>query len=230
MLTQIATESGPVAANRVRSSISSIWALKAGRAEANPAAFTNKEHEKPRARVVTAAELRQIWAALPQGDFGTIVRLLILTGQRRNELGDLRRSETDFKRDTITLPPERVKNGRQHSVPMSEPVRSLIKAIPKTDGRDLVFGYGEGGFSGWSRCKEQLDASLEPPITDTVWFQSAAARAERICFTNGRISFDSPYGDLAGTPRQGQAFFYFGKEPLKFADRFRDIGIVGSFR
>ena len=113
---------------------------------------------------------------------------------------------------------------------MSEPVRSLIKAIPKTDGRDLVFGYGEGGFSGWSRCKEQLDASLEPPITDTVWFQSAAARAEQICFTNGRISFDSPYGDLAGTPRQGQAFFYFGKEPLKFADRFRDIGIVGSFR
>jgi len=72
LLTQIATESGPVAANRVRSSISSIWALKAGRAEANPAAFTNKEHEKPRARVVTAAELRQIWAALPQGDFGTI--------------------------------------------------------------------------------------------------------------------------------------------------------------
>ncbi len=166
LLRAIATESGPVAANRVRSSVSAMfgWAMKAGRAETNPAAFTNKENERPRSRVLTAAELRQIWTALPDGDFGTIVRLLILTGQRRNEIADLRRSEIDLKRGTITLPPERVKNGRQHIVPMSDPVRALIKATLKTDERDLVFGWGEGGFSGWSRCKERLDASLQPPM------------------------------------------------------------------
>lgn len=79
LLTTIAAESGPVAANRVRSSISAMfnWAMKAGRAEVNPAAFTNKENERPRARVLDSNELSQIWAALPEGDFGTIVKLLV---------------------------------------------------------------------------------------------------------------------------------------------------------
>jgi integrase len=162
LLTALATESGPVAANRVRSSLSSMfnWAMKAGEVEANPAAFTNKETERPRARVLGADELREIWKALPKGDFGAIVKLLILTGQRRNEFGDLHWSEVDLKRGAINLPPERVKNNRAHVVPMSEPVRALIKATPKTEGRDFIFGYGAGGFSGWSRCKERLDASI----------------------------------------------------------------------
>jgi integrase len=162
LLTTIAAESGPVAANRVRSSISAMfnWATKAGMVESNPAAFTNKETERPRARVLSADELRETWNALPKGDFGTIVRLLILTGQRRNEIGDLHWQEIDFKRGSITFPPERVKNNRQHVVPMSESVRALIKAISRIEGRDLIFGYGNGGFSGWSRCKERLDAAI----------------------------------------------------------------------
>jgi integrase len=162
LLTAIAAGSGPVAANRVRSSISAMfhWAMKAGIAEANPAAFTNKEGERSRSRVLNAGELREIWTALPEGDYGSIVRLLILTGQRRTEIGDLRWSEIDLKRGVICLPPERVKNFRQHSIPMSEAVRSIVRAIPKTEGRDFVFGYGTGGFSGWSRRKERLDAAI----------------------------------------------------------------------
>jgi integrase len=165
LLSNIATESGPVAANRVRSSISAMlnWAMKAGRAESNPAAFTPKENEKPRERVLTSGELAKVWTSLPEGDFGIIVKLLILAGQRREEIGGLRWSEIDMKRGTITLPPARVKNNRQHVIPMSEPVRSLIKAIQKTPGRDFVFGYGDGGFSGWSRCKERLDAAVTLP-------------------------------------------------------------------
>jgi aryl-alcohol dehydrogenase-like predicted oxidoreductase len=54
--------------------------------------------------------LREIWAALPEGDYGNIVKLLILTGQRRTEIGDLRWSEIDLKRSVIALPPERTKN------------------------------------------------------------------------------------------------------------------------
>jgi integrase len=162
LLTAIAAGSGPVAANRVRSSISAMfhWAMKAGIAESNPAAFTNKEGERPRSRVLSVGELRDIWTALPEGDYGSILKLLILTGQRRTEIGDLRWSEIDPKRGVICLPPERVKNTRRHTIPMSEAVRSIVRAIPKTEDRDFVFGYGTGGFSGWSRCKERLDATI----------------------------------------------------------------------
>ena len=165
LLTTLAQESGPVSANRVRSSISAMfnWAMKAGRAETNPAAFTNKENEKARERVLTDHELAKVWNALPEGDFGTIVKLLALTGLRRDEIGSLCWSEIDMKRGTITLPPARVKNNRQHIIPMSEPVRALIKAIRETPGRDFVFGYGNGAFSGWSRCKERLNAAVALP-------------------------------------------------------------------
>jgi integrase len=163
LLKTLASNSGPVASNRVRASISAMlnWAMKDGKAESNPAAFTNKQAEHFRSRILKQDEIARVWAALPQGDFGTIVRLLILTGQRRAEIGDLRHSEIDLKRGTITLPVERTKNGRQHVVPISEPMRALIKAIPQTDGRDFVFGYGDGGFAGWSKSKERLDATLD---------------------------------------------------------------------
>jgi integrase len=161
LLRAIAAERGPVAANRVRSSISAMfsWAMKEGTAEANPAAFTNKQDEHSRERVLSPGELREIWAVLPPGDYGTIIKLLILTGQRRTEIGDLHWSEISAKRGTITLPPERVKNSRAHTIPMSAEVRSIIKAR-KANGRDFVFGFGNGGFSGWSRCKERLDAAI----------------------------------------------------------------------
>jgi integrase len=136
------------------------WAMRAGIAEANPAAFTNKEGERTRSRVLSAGELREIWTALPEGDYGSIIRLLILTGQRRTEIGDLRWSEIDLKRCIISLPPERTKNTRRHVIPMPEAVRSIVRATPKTEGRDFVFGYGNGGFSSWSRCKRRLDATI----------------------------------------------------------------------
>jgi integrase len=162
LLASIATANGAVTANRVRASISAMlnWAMKAGMAEANPAAFTNKEPEGSRSRVLHTDELRQIWTTLPPGDYGTILKLLILTGQRRTEISDLRWSEINAKRGTITLPPERVKNGRQHIIAMSKPVRSLIAATLQQDGRDFLFGYGSTGFAGWSKSKERLDAAI----------------------------------------------------------------------
>jgi len=161
LLTAVAASSGPVMANRLRSTLVAMfgWAMRAGRAEANPAAFTNKEPEKARSRVLSDAELAKVWAVLPEGDFATIVRLLMLTGQRRDEIGSLAWSEINLKRGTITLPPERVKNNRTHIIPMSQPVRALIEGVRKTPGRDFVFGIGDGAFSGWSRCKERLDVA-----------------------------------------------------------------------
>jgi len=61
--------------------------------------------------------------------------------------------------------------------------------------------------------------------TDTSWFHKAAEASSAICFTRGRIRFTNTDGSAAA-PSQGQAFFYFGPDPMKFAAVFRDIGFV----
>lgn len=61
--------------------------------------------------------------------------------------------------------------------------------------------------------------------TDTRWFHTLAATARAICFTRGRIKFESPSGAKAA-PTQGQAFFYFGDSPKLFRDVFSDVGFV----
>jgi len=142
------------------------WAVREGLLEINPVAGTGKADEGgSRERVLSDAELAEVWAALGEDQFGDIVRLLILTAQRREEIGGLRWSEIDFERGVIVLPPQRTKNNREHVVPLAPPAMAILKRQPrrKVDGgrpRDLIFGHGQGGFSAWSDCKENLDRRL----------------------------------------------------------------------
>lgn len=160
-LAEIETTSGPVARNRVRSSLSAffVWTIKEGLLEINPVAGTGKADEGgSRERVLSDAELAEVWAALGKDQFGDIVRLLVLTAQRREEIGALRWSEIDLDRALIILPPARTKNKREHAIPLSAPALAIFARQSRR--RDLVFGYGKGGFSGWSDCKEALDARI----------------------------------------------------------------------
>src|SRR5262249_40278954 len=163
-LGEIETTNGPVARNRVRSSLSAFfsWAVTEGLLENNPVQGTAKLDEGgSRERILTSAELRELWSALedePNAQFADIVRLLILTGQRREEIGGLRWSE--IERGLIVLPPTRTKNSRQHEVPLSRQAKAIIERQPKRKGRDFIFGIGELGFSGWSDCKARLDQAL----------------------------------------------------------------------
>jgi len=159
-LDSIARHSGPVSANRARTSLSALfaWAMRKGLHDSNPVVATETRKEKSRHRVLTDPELSTVWNMLGDGDYADILRLLILTGQRAREIADLRRSEIDFDRDLISLPAERTKNARPHEVPMSGAVRDILKA--RTGTRDFVFGVGAGGFSGWTRCKERLDRRI----------------------------------------------------------------------
>ena len=152
-LNSIAAESGAVTANRVRSTMSAMftWGMKEGLVLANPIIATNKRAEKPRDRVLTGTELGLVWRSLGAGDYGTIVKLLLLTGQRMNEIAALRWSEIDFDRGVISLPSERTKNHRPHEIPMAKTARSLLAARSKSNGREYVFGEGAGPFSGLSR-------------------------------------------------------------------------------
>jgi integrase len=165
------TTIGPVQANRTRTSLVAFlnWAAGEGFIDSNPAQFTNRNPEQSRSRVLSDAELAKIWHALPPAgdDFGDIVRLLILTGQRRGEIGDLAWGEIDFERATITLSPERVKNKRQHVIPLSATALAILQARPgaqpQYSGRQPVFGRGQNGFSGFGECKERLDKAVQLP-------------------------------------------------------------------
>lgn len=160
----IARDHGLVSADRARAALSAFfsWAMGEGLAEANPVIGTNKAagEIKARDRVLTDKELATVWNGLPENDYGRIVRLLILTGCRRDEIGSLRWSEIGKEARLIALPGERTKNGRVHDVPLSKAALEIIDSIPRRINRDFVFGEGKGGFSGWSKAKAALDAQL----------------------------------------------------------------------
>jgi integrase len=161
-LNVVAKQSGAVTANRTRASLSAMfgWAMREGIALSNPVMNTGKREEKSRDRVLSDTELVTIWDALEDDHYGAIIKLLMLTGQRANEIAGFQKPEIDFDRDLITLPAERTKNGRVHQLPMSRTVREILQAQVKTDDRNFVFGYGVGPFSGWSKSKQKLDERI----------------------------------------------------------------------
>jgi hypothetical protein len=115
-LGKIAVENGAVSADRARAALSSFfaWAIGEGLCDANPVVGTNKHFDgaKSRDRVLSDREIANIWHALPDTDYGAIVRLLILTGQRREEIGGLRWSEIDLEERVVGLPHARKMAGR----------------------------------------------------------------------------------------------------------------------
>lgn len=176
LLTDIAAANGPTAANHVRASLSAFfsWAMCEGLSETNPVIGTNRAVETgSRERVLADSELRSIWNGLDDDDdYGSIVRLLALTGQRRDEIGGLRRSEVDLDKALISLPAERTKNKRPHDVPLSPPALAILRhwLSRRSDDREYVFGSGaKAGYQGWSNSKELLDKRMseaDEPITN----------------------------------------------------------------
>ena len=155
----------PVTANRVRTSLATLfsWAIGEGLVQINPVTGTLRTKEKSRDRVLDPAELRAIWNSLGDDHFGSIMKLLALTGQRAAEISGLRWSE--LKDDVVILPAERTKNHREHIVPLSEPARAIIAAQPRRSGadgelRDLIFGFGDGPFSGWGKSMVALNKRI----------------------------------------------------------------------
>jgi integrase len=158
----LAETSGPYAANRGRAYLSAMfnWAIREGIVGSNPAANTNKarQQEKSRDRVLSDDELRLILSCAGGGEYGTIIHLLALTGQRREEVGAMSWSEVSGS--VWTIPPSRTKNSRPHEVPLSlQAVTALDRNLRRAD-RDLVFGTRAGPFSGWSKAKAALDKRI----------------------------------------------------------------------
>jgi len=161
LLGEIETNSGAVTRNRARSALSGFfaWCITEGLLDANPVSGTAKADEGgSRERTLTVDELRQLWRTLGDDAFSDVVRLLLLTGQRRTEVGNLQWSEIDLARKLIILPPARVKNSRQHEVPLSAQALAIIERQPRRNATDYL--WGTRGFIHWERAKAALDARL----------------------------------------------------------------------
>jgi integrase len=164
LLREITRDHGRTAAARARGNLSALfaWALREGVTASNPVVGTNDPAEgiAPRDRVLTAEELKAIWKQCQDDDFGRIVRLLLLTACRRDEIGGLRWSELDLETGKMLLPKERTKPGRPLALTLPDCARSILKAAPRRAGRDLVFGGGKAGFSAWSYCTLSFNARV----------------------------------------------------------------------
>lgn len=120
--------------------------------------------ERARERALSDAELRLLWKAADEDDwpFGPLTKLLILTGQRRAEVGGMRWPEVNLGKKTWSIPSGRTKNNRAHEVPLADAAMALVKKLPKIKGEaGLVFTTnGKRPVSGFTRAKDRLAASM----------------------------------------------------------------------
>jgi integrase len=142
------------------------WAMTQGLAEANPVVGTGKP--KPaaaRERVLSDDELAAVWKACEDlGDYGRIIRLLTISGQRRGEVGGIAWGELDRDRDVWTIPATRTKNARQHVLPIMPAMLAILADVPRRVSRDLLFGLRGNGYTAWGDGKTALDAKLKGKI------------------------------------------------------------------
>lgn len=120
--------------------------------------------EVSRDRVLTDDEIRAFWGATGRMGypFGPLFRLLLLTGQRLSEVGEMTWAELDLSDRLWTIPRQRAKNDVAHGVPLSEVAMGIIGNLPRVAG---PVGYvfttnGRSPVSGWSRAKRNLDREM----------------------------------------------------------------------
>jgi integrase len=160
-LLRVSKQSGEPTAIALRSALNALsdWAMQMGLAESNPVIGSFKPPKQAtRDRVLDDSELAMIWRALADADYGKIIRLLILTGCRRQEIGAMGWSEFSPDMSTWTLPPSRSKTGKPHKLPVTPLMREVIASICRRDGHDNLFGRKQ--FTGWGIGKRALDEKL----------------------------------------------------------------------
>jgi integrase len=167
--TDLAASVGNATANVTRASLSGFfgWCVTQGLIEENPVRGSRIAETKERERVLTIPDLVAVWRACNQvticgGAYRDIVRLLILTGLRREEIGGLRFDE--IHDDRIELPPSRTKSRRAYVSPLSGPALAVLQpwvarsATVPAPGSPFVFGSHP--FVSWSLGKRMLDKVL----------------------------------------------------------------------
>lgn len=136
--------------------------------------IANRQAPVKQTRALSDDELRAIWhAAGRQGlAFGRVIRLLMLTGQRKGEIAAMRWDEVDWDRQMVVLPAGRVKNrAGDHEVALSEPAMQILRearasyeALGLRSGLVFPSDTGETPISGWAKLKKNLDQTVRGEI------------------------------------------------------------------
>jgi integrase len=167
-VTDIGLKRTLIVAKRARVQLSAFfaWAVAQDLCEANPVIGTKQPlvDDEESDRVLSDIELARVWNACRDDEYGRIIRLLILTGCRRQEIGGMCWSEFDDPKNPSkwTLPKGRSKNNRAHTLPVLPMIQAVLDTVPKMASRDTLFGVKGGGFTGWSENKRMLDERLGP--------------------------------------------------------------------
>ena len=114
-----------------------------------------------RTRVLSDDEVKAIWSASgPEGRWSLWIKLLILTGCRNREVRGASWSEFDLEAEIWTIPADRSKNGRPHTIFLTKPMLALLEAVPRFRDVDLLFpaaGNACQPMSGDQKVKDRID-------------------------------------------------------------------------
>ncbi|WP_430446866.1 tyrosine-type recombinase/integrase [Sphingorhabdus contaminans] len=169
----------PVQARNVCAQLSAFytWALpRLDRLASNPCRDAGRPPApKARDRVLSDVELAVLWNALDdeKEPWTSAIRLLILTGQRRNEVYSAEWTEIDMDQRIWTIPAVRAKNGKAHIVPLSDFAMKIVDGLERLEGTSKLFpakSSPQNGPSGFSKVQARLRAALQKELGDVeVW-------------------------------------------------------------
>jgi integrase len=173
LLDAVVDSGRPIAANRVLASVRKMfgWCVARDILPASPCTGVGAPSaERPRDRVLTDPELRNVWLAADKmgGPFGALVKLLALTGQRRDEVARMQWSEINLQTCLWSLPADRTKNNRAHEIPLSAAAVSTIMALPRIGDKFALTNDGAAPASNYAANKRRLDALLPADMADWV--------------------------------------------------------------
>jgi len=138
------------------------WLVQHRRVEKNPCTGVHRP-EAPRARdrVLTDAEIIKFLSAVSaeRWEFAALLKLLLLTGCRLNEVSGMTRTELSDDGATWNIPGARTKNRRPHAVPLAPLVREILASVPG-EGALVFTTTGDTPISGWSKIKNRIDAAM----------------------------------------------------------------------
>jgi integrase len=149
--------------------------------------------KEPRQRVMTDAEIKELWHATDcvGYPFGPMVKLLLLTGVRRDEAAGARWSEIDLDKRLWIIPSARFKSGTQHLVPLTDQSLALLDDLPRFAGSDYLFTTGKRAVSGFSRAKQRIDQIMAVHLKQ---FEPWRLHDIRRTFRSGLASLRVPDG------------------------------------
>jgi integrase len=171
LLDDIVERDAPITANRTLTALKTFfgWCVARDIVAASPCQHvSDPSPEKSAERELADVELVAVWRAAEKIGFpyGSMVQLLLLTGQRRDEVRELPDGELDRRNQLWRLPGERTKNGREHHVPLSTSAIAVLDTLPKIRSRarhndPLLFTLdGRVAISNLSRRKKRLDEAM----------------------------------------------------------------------